>query len=283
MSVLDQFDIRGRSGLVTGAASGIGLAYAEALAEAGAKVTLSDIDEVGAGREAARLRGLGYDARAAQLDVTDRARMAVVFDEHAAAYGGLDICFANAGIDPGPGFWNPKGERNEDGQIDTAPPERWDRTIAINLTGVYDTFRNAARLMKPRGKGSIIATSSNAAVFNEPIVGMPYMPAKAGVAHMVSHVALELAEFGIRVNAIAPGPFVTNIGGGWLRDPAVKAAWDSSVPLGRIAETDQIKPLALYLASDASSYMTGSHVVIDGGAMLGALTPRAQALEAQAL
>ncbi len=98
---------------------------------------------------------------------------------------------------------------------------------------------------------------------------MPYMPAKAGVMHMVRHVALELAEFGIRVNAIAPGPFVTNIGGGWLRDPAVKAAWDSSVPLGKIAVTDQIKPLALYLASDASSYVTGAHMMIDGGMSLG--------------
>jgi NAD(P)-dependent dehydrogenase (short-subunit alcohol dehydrogenase family) len=271
---LTQFDIAGRSGLVTGAASGIGLAYAEMLAEAGAKVTLTDIDAEGAGREAQRLRDGGADARAAQLDVTDRARMDEVFNDHAAAYGGLDICFANAGIDPGAGFWNPEGHRNDDGQIDTFDPARWDRTIAVNLTGVYNTFREAARLMKPHRRGSIIATSSNAAVFNEPIVGMPYMPAKAGVAHMVRHLALELAEYRIRVNAIAPGPFVTNIGGGWLRDPAVRAAWDSSVPLGRIAETGQIKPLALYLASDASSYMTGAHVVIDGGAMLGSLKSR---------
>lgn len=277
VSTLSQFDIKGRSGLVTGAASGIGLAYAEMLAEAGAKVTLTDIDGEGAQREAERLRGQGYEARAARLDVTDREGMERVFDEHAAAYGGLDICFANAGIDPGPGFWNPAGHRNADGQIDTAPPERWDRTIAINLTGVYDTIRHAARLMKPQGRGSIVATSSNAAVLNEPIVGMPYMPAKAGVMHMVRHVALELAEFGVRVNAIAPGPFVTNIGGGWLNDPAVKAAWDSSVPIGKIAYTWQIKPLALYLASDASSYMTGSHVVIDGGAQIGMLTARTQA------
>jgi NAD(P)-dependent dehydrogenase (short-subunit alcohol dehydrogenase family) len=275
VSTLAQFDIKGRSGLVTGAASGIGLAYAEMLAEAGAKVTLTDIDGEGAEREAQRLRDGGADARSAVLDVADRAGMTAVFDAHAAAYGGLDICFANAGIDPGPGFWNPEGRRNADGQIDTAPPERWDRTISINLTGVYNTLREAARLMKPARRGSIIATSSNAAVFNEPIVGMPYMPAKAAVAHMVRHVALELAEYGVRVNAIAPGPFVTNIGGGWLKDPVVRAAWDSSVPLGRIAETDQIKPLALYLASDASSYMTGAHVVIDGGAMIGSLGARA--------
>lgn len=274
---LSQFDIRGRSGLVTGAASGIGLAYAEVLAEAGARVTLTDIDGEGAQREADRLRAEGFDARAARLDVTDRDGMQQAFDDHAAAFGGLDICFANAGVDPGLGFWNPAGHRNEEGQIDTAPPERWDRAIAINLTGVYDTLRHAARLMKPQGRGSIIATSSNAAVLNEPIVGMPYMPAKAGVMHMVRHVALELAGFGVRVNAIAPGPFVTNIGGGWLNDPAVKAAWDSSVPLGAIAYTRQIKPLALYLASDASSYMTGSHLVIDGGAQLGMLVPRGPA------
>jgi NAD(P)-dependent dehydrogenase (short-subunit alcohol dehydrogenase family) len=270
-ATLAQFDIRGRSGLVTGAASGIGLAYAEMLAEAGARVTLTDIDGEGAQREAQRLRDGGADARAATLNVTDRAGMTAVFDAHAAAYGGLDICFANAGIDPGAGFWSPEGQRNPDGQIDAMDPARWDRTIAVNLTGVFNTFREAARLMKPQGKGSIIATSSNAAVFNEPIVGMPYMPAKAGVAHMVRHLALELAEFGVRVNAIAPGPFVTNIGGGWLRDPVVRAAWDSSVPLGRIADTWQLKPLALYLASDASSYMTGAHVVIDGGAMIGSL------------
>jgi NAD(P)-dependent dehydrogenase (short-subunit alcohol dehydrogenase family) len=235
---------------------------------------LTDIDGDAAEREAERLRAGGADARAARLDVADREGMTAVFDAHARAYGGLDICFANAGIDPGAGFWNPEGYRNADGQIDTAPPERWDRTISINLTGVYNTFREAVRLMKPARKGSIIATSSNAAVFNEPIVGMPYMPAKAAVAHMVRHLALELAEYGVRVNAIAPGPFVTNIGGGWLQDPVVRAAWDSSVPLGRIADTWQIKPLALYLASDASSYMTGSHVVIDGGAMIGNLAPR---------
>ena len=99
-----------------------------------------------------------------------------------------------------------------------------------------------------------------------------YMPAKAGVLHMVRALALELADYRIRVNAIAPGPFVTNIGGGWVKkDPEIRKAWDAIVPLGRMAEPEQIKPLALLLASDASDYMTGSHVVIDGGMMLGRL------------
>ena len=123
--------------------------------------------------------------------------------------------------------------------------------------------------MKPARRGSIIATTSTAAIVTEPIVGTAYMPAKAGIAHLIRQVALELAEYRIRVNAIAPGPFVTNIGGGWLKDPKVRAAWDAQVPLGRIAETEQIKALALYLASDASSYMTGSQVLIDGGVATG--------------
>jgi NAD(P)-dependent dehydrogenase (short-subunit alcohol dehydrogenase family) len=100
------------------------------------------------------------------------------------------------------------------------------------------------------------------------------MPAKAGVMHMVRHLALELAAYKIRVNAIAPGPFVTNIGGGWVKkNPAAKAAWDELVPVGRMAETWQIKPLALLLASDAGSYMTGAHVMIDGGMQLGPVKP----------
>jgi NAD(P)-dependent dehydrogenase (short-subunit alcohol dehydrogenase family) len=271
LKTLDQFNITGRSVLVTGAASGIGLAYAEAMAEAGAKVTLADIDAAGVEREAARLRSEGADARAAICDVRDLDQVAAAFDGHVAAFGGLDIAFANAGWDAGNGFWNPEGFRNPEGQIDRYDPDRWQQSISINLTGVFHTIREAVRCMKAGGrKGSIIATASNAGIMNEAIVGIPYMPAKAGVLHLVRHAALELAEFGIRVNAIAPGPFVTNIGDGWVKkNPAAKAAFDKTIPLGGMAETHQIKPLALLLASDASSYMTGTHVVIDGGVILG--------------
>ncbi|MBB4613772.1 SDR family NAD(P)-dependent oxidoreductase [Novosphingobium taihuense] len=276
MGTLDRFDIKGRSALVTGAASGIGLAYAETMAEAGAAVSLTDIDAEGAEREASRLSALGYEVRAARLDVSDWDDVVAAFDAHDAAYGGLDICFANAGIDTGAGFWNPAGHRNPDGQVDTYDHKRWDRSIQINLNGVFYTVSNAVRIMKKDGRangragGSIITTASNAGLVTEPIVGLPYMPAKAGVLHMVRALGLELAEFRIRINAIAPGPFVTNIGGGWLKkDPVARAAWDAIVPLGSVAETEQLKPLALLLASDASDYMTGSHVVIDGGMMLG--------------
>jgi NAD(P)-dependent dehydrogenase (short-subunit alcohol dehydrogenase family) len=276
MGILDRFDIRGQSAFVTGAASGIGLAYAEAMAEAGARVTLTDIDGEAAEREAARLRDAGFEARADRCDVSQWESVVAAFDAHDAAYGGLDIAFANAGIDAGAGFWNPAGHRNPEGQVDTYDHTRWDKSIAVNLNGVFYTVSNAVRIMKKGGRangrtgGSIITTASNAGLVTEPIVGLPYMPAKAGVLHMVRALGLELAEFRIRINAIAPGPFLTNIGGGWLKtDPVARAAWDAIIPLGRMAETDQLKPLALLLASDASDYMTGSHVVIDGGMMLG--------------
>ena len=136
MKALDQFNIEGRSAIVTGAASGIGLCYAEAMAEAGAGVTLTDIDLEGAEREAKRLTRAGYDARAAHMDVVDREETARVFADHVRHYGGLDIAFANAGIDPGAGFAAPEGGRNPEGQVDKYNPAAWDRCIAINLTGV---------------------------------------------------------------------------------------------------------------------------------------------------
>jgi len=267
MSVFDQFSLKGRSAIVTGAASGLGLAYAEVAAEAGAQVTLTDVDQISLQRETERLAAQGWHVRCDVLDVTDRAQVRAVFDAHSAACGSLDVAFANVGIDVGGACWTPQGERNPEGQIDNFDEARWDRSIQVNLTGTFNTLREAVRQMKRHGRGgSIVVTSSNAAVVLGPLVGLPYMPAKAGVTHMVRQLAQELAEFRIRVNAIAPGPFATNIAGGALKtDPAVRKAWDDNVPLGRVAETEQIKPLALYLASDASSYVTGTQVLIDGG------------------
>jgi NAD(P)-dependent dehydrogenase (short-subunit alcohol dehydrogenase family) len=277
---LDQFDIAGRSAIVTGAASGIGLAYAECMAEAGARVTLTDIDAAGAERETQRLEDEGFEVRWVACDVADLDQVARAFDEHVAAWGSCDIAFANAGLDVGNGFWSPENVRNPDGQIDVYDKSRWDKSIGINLTGVFHTVREAARVMKANEKngrhrgGSIVITSSNAAEVNEAIVGVPYMAAKAGVKHFMRHAAYELAAYGIRVDAIAPGPFVTNIGDGWVKkNPAAKQAWDAMIPVGRMAETYQIKPLALLLASDAGSYMTGSHVMIDGGMQLGSVKP----------
>lgn len=269
---LDSFDVRGLACVVTGAASGIGLAYAEVMAEHGAHVSLFDLDAARLAEALTRLRHdypQAGDLRAEVVDVTDRAALHAAFDRSAAAHGGLDILFANAGIDAGPGFLTPEGERNPDGALENLDERHWDRVIATNLTSVFTSLRAAARLMKPRGSGSIVVTTSNAAIINEAIVGTPYMPAKAGAASLVRQAAMELARHGIRVNAIAPGPFITNIAGGRLRNAADREAFQTRVPQHRIAETEEIKPLALFLASRASAYVTGAQWVIDGGQMLG--------------
>jgi NAD(P)-dependent dehydrogenase (short-subunit alcohol dehydrogenase family) len=143
--------------------------------------------------------------------------------------------------------------------------------IATNLTSVFNSIRAAVPHMKRNGKngGRIIVTTSIAALRPEAIVGTPYMPAKAGAAHLVRQAALEFAKYNILVNAIAPGPFITNIAGGHMRDPEVAKAFESAVPLHRVASTDEIQGAALFLASRASTFVTGAELVIDGGVMLG--------------
>jgi NAD(P)-dependent dehydrogenase (short-subunit alcohol dehydrogenase family) len=266
MATLAQmFDVSGRSVIVTGGASGIGRAYAEVMAEHGARVCILDMDGAALERTVA---GIGRGAWGRVVDVVDRAAMAAAFDAVAERHGRIDVVFANAGVDAGPGFLTPEGARDPAGQIDAMAEEHWDRVIAVNLTGVYTTIRNAARHMKASGGGRIIVTSSVAARVNEAIVGTPYMPAKAGVDHLVRNAAMELGAFGILVNCISPGPFVTNIAGGRLHNPADRAAFEAQSLLGRIADPDEIKGLALYLASPASAYVTGAQMTIDGGSSL---------------
>ena len=157
----------------------------------------------------------------------------------------------------------------EEGALERYTDERWQRVIDINLTGVFATVRAAARHMRPRGFGRIVVTTSLAATKVEPAIGAAYGTAKAGARHFMHSVALELAADGITVNAIAPGFFVTNIGGGHAHDPELQAALAKDIPMHRVGRPDDIKALALFLASPASGYITGQEIVIDGGWGLG--------------
>ena len=274
MDLNQLFSVRGQAAIVTGGASGLGLAFGEALAACGASVTLLDLNEAAVQREAERLREQGGDVRAAALDVTDRAALDRAFDAVAGAHGRLDIVFANAGIDPGPGFVSlaQRGQRIPEHQIENYSDERWHKVIAVSLDAAFYSIRAAARLMKPAGRGTIVVTTSISAVRPAPAIGMAYMAAKAGAAHLVRTSALELARYGIRVNAIAPGPFATNIAADRADLGAFAAAQVAAVPLGRVASPDEVKGLALLLASGASSFITGEQIVIDGGASLGGAT-----------
>ena len=273
MNVSSRFDVTGFGTIVTGGASGLGLAYGEVLAAHGARVTLIDVDADAVAAQAARLQGEGLDVRGAVADVTDHATLDRVIDEAAAEYGRLDVAFANAGIDPGIGFvgaWAGVGrQRVEEGALERYTDERWNRVIDINLNGIFATARSAVRHMRPRGFGRIVVTTSLAATKVEPVIGAAYTTSKAGARHLMHSLALELAAYGITVNAIAPGFFITNIGGGHAHNPALQEAVAKDVPMHRVGQPDDIKALALFLASPASEYITGQEIVIDGGWGLG--------------
>jgi NAD(P)-dependent dehydrogenase (short-subunit alcohol dehydrogenase family) len=269
----DLFDVTGFGVIVTGGASGLGLAYGEALAAHGARVTLIDLDETALGGEVSRLQEEGLDVRGAVADVTDHAALDRAVDGAAEVYGRLDVAFANAGIDPGVGFvgaWaGGQRPRVAEGALEHYADERWNRVIDINLSGIFATARAAARHMRPRRFGRIIVTTSLAATKVEPAIGAAYMAAKAGARHLTHTIALELAAEGITANAIAPGFFVTNIGGGHAHDPDLQAAIARDIPMHRVGQPDDIKGLALFLAAPASRYITGQEIVIDGGWGLG--------------
>jgi NAD(P)-dependent dehydrogenase (short-subunit alcohol dehydrogenase family) len=267
------FDVNGYGVIVTGGASGLGLAYTEALAEHGAGVTMLDIDAGRIAQQSKRLQALGYAVRGEVLDVCDHGALERAFDAAQAAHGRLDVVFANAGIDPGPGFvsgwFGEQRSRNPEGALWNYGDERWQRVIDINLTGMFATLRAAARIMKSQRSGRLILTTSVAAYQCEPAIGAAYMAAKAGAAHLMRSVAQELAAYQITVNAIAPGFFVTNIGGGHAKDPEVQAAMGKLIPMHRVGFPDDLKGLALFLASPASAYLTGQQIAIDGGWALG--------------
>jgi NAD(P)-dependent dehydrogenase (short-subunit alcohol dehydrogenase family) len=273
VNVSSRFDVTGHGVVVTGGASGLGLAYGEVLAAHGGRVTLIDVDEAALAAEVARLQGDGLDVRGAVADVTDHGALDRAVDDAAGTYGRLDVAFANAGIDSGVGFvagWaGSERPRVPDGALERYGDDRWNRVIDVNLNGVFATARAAARHMRPRGYGRIVVTTSLAATKAEPVIGSAYMAAKAGARHLVRCLALELAADGITANAIAPGFFVTNIGGGHAHDPELQAMVAKDVPMHRVGRPDDVKALALFLASPASEYVTGQEIVIDGGWGLG--------------
>jgi NAD(P)-dependent dehydrogenase (short-subunit alcohol dehydrogenase family) len=262
MSALpSMFDLHGQLALVTGAAGGLGLAIAEILLEAGAAVVLVDHDAQTLSREAARLRGAGLGAvHARRVNVSRESDVDTLFDEVTGTLGSPSIVFANAGISAGRGFLV------ETGQLQNVQLEHWQRVLDVNLSGVLLTMRAAARAMKPPGRGRIIVTASIAGLRAEALSGYAYVASKAAVINLVRQAAVELAPHGVLVNAIAPGPFATELNGGRLKLPDSAERLRTYIPLGRIAAVDEIKGVALLLASGASSYMTGAVIPVDGGA-----------------
>jgi NAD(P)-dependent dehydrogenase (short-subunit alcohol dehydrogenase family) len=258
--------IRGRRVLVTGAASGIGLAIARALAGCGASVLLTDRDSAGLAAADEGLRGLAGEARTAVADVTSPEQLAEAVAVMTRDWGGVDAAFANAGVSLTPGFGFPAGE------LRGLDLQRWQQVLDVNLTGVLVTFQAVARQMTSQGEGSIVAIASTAGLRADPLVGYSYAASKAAIINVVRQAALELAPHGVRVNAIAPGPIAgTSIGAVVAAEATIDLGpvWAKTVPLGgRMGRPSELAGMAILLASRASSFMTGAVYPVDGGALI---------------
>jgi NAD(P)-dependent dehydrogenase (short-subunit alcohol dehydrogenase family) len=216
-----------------------------------------------------KLKAADADVHGEVADVTSASDLDSAVAAASAAFGGIDIVFANAGVSGGPGFLLGDHSRNEKAAIEKLEPEFWDQVIAANLGSIFRTIRAVTPALKKQNGGRIIVTSSISASKTELHVGTAYVASKAAVAQLVRQTARELARWNILVNAIAPGPVVTNIAGGRLKQAEARALFEAAAPLHRIATPEDIQGAALFLASPASRHMTGAELIIDGGAVLG--------------
>ena len=279
MGVVEElFDVRGQVALVTGGASGLGYAFASILADAGARVVIADWDEAGLKNAVGSLADSAAAASAAgsppssqggpppvsghTLDVSDGRAVHALLDRIVDIHGRIDIVFANAGVARGRPPLLPEG------WLDDMSMDDYNALINVNLHGVVYTVQAAARHMKRARSGSIVTTASTAGLRNDPYTPYSYAIAKAGVVNFTKQAAHDLARWNIRVNAIAPGPFKTHLGGNAPMSAEAEARWRAVIPLGRMGDPAEIRGLALLLASRAGSFMSGGVYPIDGGALL---------------
>jgi 3-oxoacyl-[acyl-carrier protein] reductase len=255
MKAAEMFNLKGRVALVTGASSGLGTQFAKALADNGAAVAL-------VARRADRLADMktaieasGGRAVAIEADVTDRAAMARAFDAAEKAFGTVTILVNNAGI-----------AQSSTRAIEVTP-EEWRKVISVDLDAVFHNAQEAARRMLAAGKLGAIINISSVVGFGVSKGVAAYATAKAAVIQITKALAVELAFKGVRVNAIAPGWFVTEINDKYLMSEA-GAALKRDIPMGRFGNQGDLDGALLLLASDAGGYITGATIVVDGGQVI---------------
>jgi len=242
-----------RAALITGAARGLGLAIARGLAQAGARVALTDIDADGARAAADMLRAEGHETLALRIDVRDEAGFQRGFDAAASSFGGVDILVNNAAVTPHRSLWD----------ITTA---EWDEVMAVNLRGCFFGCRIAARHMRDRGWGRILNLSSLAGQQASGVTGAHYAASKAGLFALTRSFAQELAPHGVTVNAISPaairGPSLDEL------DEDSQRRFLATLPVGRFGEETEVAAAAVYLASDAAGFVTGTTLDLNGGRLM---------------
>jgi gluconate 5-dehydrogenase len=255
MSLLDRFRLSGRRALITGASRGLGRAVAQAFAEAGADLVLIGRDEANLRTAERELTPLGRRLAVLSADmgspnVAERT-CALVLERH----GPIDILVNNV------------GGRRESTPLEQQPLADWQRLINLNLTSTFVCCKAFGGPMRQRRWGRIINVASiSGQIVNPGMHGRHYETAKAAVVGLTRALAADWAADGVTVNAIAPGGFMTDANRRWFREqPDLHQKFTAMIPMGRLGEPDEIGPLAVYLAGDASSYMTGSVLTIDGG------------------
>jgi NAD(P)-dependent dehydrogenase (short-subunit alcohol dehydrogenase family) len=250
--------LAGRVAVITGGASGIGLATAKRFAAEGARVVIGDLDPASGGKAADAVGGLFV-----AVDVADKDQVDALFDTAAAEFGSVDIAFNNAGISP-----------PDDDSIETTELDAWDRVQRVNLTSVYLCSRAALRHMVPAGRGSIINTASFVAVLGSATSQISYTASKGGVLAMTRELGVQYARQGIRVNALCPGPVNTPLLKElFAKDPERAARRLIHVPVGRFAEPEELAAAVAFLASDDASFVTASTFLVDGGISAAYVTP----------
>jgi NAD(P)-dependent dehydrogenase (short-subunit alcohol dehydrogenase family) len=254
MNILDKFSLKSRTAIVTGGAQGLGYAMAEAMAQAGAKIAIADINLPLAKDAAAQLKQYGTECLAVHCDVTDEASASKAVKEILDNFGSLDILLNNAGICI--------HENSEDVSL-----ENWNKVMGVNLDGVFIMSKAVAPWMMDHKQGAIINISSmSGMIVNTPQNQASYNASKAGVIHLTRSMATEWAPYNIRVNTIAPGYMMTAMTKPTFDEngPMVKK-WMKFSPMERPGQPDELGGAIVYLASDASSFTTGAVLVVDGG------------------
>jgi len=251
---LKKYDLTGRTAVVTGGGRNIGLACAQALAEAGATVVLAEIDAAVAAEGKATLAKLGFAAGVEEMDVTDSKQVNDVADRVAERHGRIDILVNNAGI----GRSGVGAEDVED--------EHWLNVLDVNLNGTFWCCRAFGRHMLNQGQGVIVNVGSmSGCIVNKPQPQSFYNASKAAVRHLTKSLAAEWGARGVRVNVVAPTYIEADLTRAAMQDERMYPVWLDSTPMHRVGQPDEIGSVVLFLASDASSLMTGSIVLADAG------------------
>jgi NAD(P)-dependent dehydrogenase (short-subunit alcohol dehydrogenase family) len=246
-------DFSGKVALVTGAASGMGLATAQAFAEAGAAVVLADFKEDAVKAAAEKLVAARHKALAVRCDVSDDAQVAAMVDRTVAEFGRLDAAFNNAGV---MARIAPTGDSTR---------EDWDRVIGVNLRGVWSCMKHELRQMERQGSGAIVNNASVGALTGNPGIAS-YIASKHGVVGLTRTAALEYVKRGIRVNAVNPGLIDTQIVRDVVSgDEQAYAELAKQVPMGRAGRPEEIASVVLWLCSPGASYVVGHALTVDGG------------------